>query len=83
VPKSAFPEGAPLVVGTPFHAHDNQGNPSTIFIAEVKDDTVVITTNHPLAGQTLYFSVKIAGLREASAEEQQHGHAHGVGGHHH
>lgn len=39
--------------------------------------------NHPLAGKTLTFSVEIVAVREASKEEIQHGHAHGVGGHHH
>lgn len=44
---------------------------------------VDVDTNHPLAGETLTFEVEIAEVREASAEEQAHGHAHGPGGHHH
>lgn len=39
--------------------------------------------NHPLAGKTLTFAVEIVAVREATAEEKAHGHAHGVGGHHH
>lgn len=39
--------------------------------------------NHPLAGKVLTFDVEIVELREATAEEKSHGHAHGVGGHHH
>lgn len=42
-----------------------------------------IDTNHPLAGQTLSFDIEITDVREASAEELAHGHAHGPGGHHH
>ena len=42
-----------------------------------------IDTNHPLAGQTLRFAIEIVEVRAASAEEKAHGHAHGVGGHHH
>lgn len=42
-----------------------------------------IDTNHPLAGQALTFDVEIVDVREASAEEIAHGHAHGPGGHHH
>ena len=39
--------------------------------------------NHPLAGKTLVFDVEVQDVREASSEEVAHGHAHGVGGHHH
>ena len=44
---------------------------------------VDVDVNHPLAGQTLTFDVDIQGVRDATAEEVSHGHAHGVGGHHH
>lgn len=42
-----------------------------------------IDTNHPLAGQALAFDIEILEVREASAEELSHGHAHGPGGHQH
>jgi len=42
-----------------------------------------IDTNHPLAGQALTFDIEILDVREASAEEIAHGHAHGPGGHQH
>ena len=42
-----------------------------------------VDTNHPLAGMTLVFDIQIADIREATADEKAHGHAHGVGGHHH
>jgi FKBP-type peptidyl-prolyl cis-trans isomerase SlyD len=42
-----------------------------------------IDTNHPLAGQTLHFDIEIMDVREATAEETAHGHAHGPGGHNH
>ena len=45
--------------------------------------TADIDTNHPLAGQILVFNIEVIELREASAEEIAHGHAHGAGGHHH
>ena len=39
--------------------------------------------NHPLAGQTLRFALKVMDVQAASAEEVSHGHAHGAHGHHH
>jgi FKBP-type peptidyl-prolyl cis-trans isomerase SlyD len=44
---------------------------------------VDVDTNHPFAGKTLKFDVKVVDVREASSDEISHGHAHGVGGHHH
>jgi FKBP-type peptidyl-prolyl cis-trans isomerase SlyD len=42
-----------------------------------------IDTNHPLAGRDLVFDIEIVDVREATAEEIAHGHAHGPGGHQH
>ena len=42
-----------------------------------------VDINHPLAGKTLVFSVEVMDVRTATADEIAHGHAHGVGGHHH
>lgn len=44
---------------------------------------VDIDANHPLAGKTLTFAVTVVAVREATAEELAHGHAHGTGGHQH
>jgi len=39
----------------------------------------VLDLNHPLAGEKLFFEVKIADLRPATSEELDHGHAHSPG----
>ena len=44
---------------------------------------VDVDTNHPLAGRDLTFEVDVIEVREASASERAHGHAHGPGGHEH
>jgi FKBP-type peptidyl-prolyl cis-trans isomerase SlyD len=54
-----------------------------VTVTKVGRHSATVDTNHPLAGQVLQFEVEIVAVREASAEEVEHGHAHGVGGHHH
>jgi len=76
VPKSEFPPEIPMEVGTPLQLRDNSGQVFDAYIAEVRDDTAVLNFNHPLAGKTLVFDVKIVGIREATPEEIEHGHVH-------
>lgn len=54
-----------------------------VTVIKVGKFNVDVDTNHPLAGKTLTFDIEITDVREASAEEKAHGHAHGVGGHQH
>ncbi|MBN2614951.1 MAG: FKBP-type peptidyl-prolyl cis-trans isomerase [Bacteroidales bacterium] len=62
---------------------DQHGNPLEGKVLAVKDESVIMDFNHPLAGEDLYFSGSILDVREATAEELDHGHIHGPGGHHH
>jgi FKBP-type peptidyl-prolyl cis-trans isomerase SlyD len=82
VPRTAF-EGAPeLQRGMQFQANTNMG-PRLLTIVEVAPDKITVDANHPLAGVTLNFDVKVVDVRDATAEELSHGHPHGVGGHQH
>lgn len=53
-----IPEEA-RTVGTMLLARDASGNGRQVRVHEIKDETVVIDFNHPLAGKTLTFDVKI------------------------
>ena len=44
---------------------------------------VTVDSNHPFAGKTLTFDMDIFDVREGTADEISHRHAHGAGGHHH
>jgi len=83
VPREAFGDEIDKVeVGMRFQAETEQG-PVPVVVTSMDDTTVTVDGNHPLAGQELHFDVSIAEIREASAEEIEHGHVHGPGGHQH
>lgn len=82
VPKDAFGELGDIEVGMRFQAETEQG-PVPVMVTGLTDTTVTVDGNHPLAGQDLHFEVTIKEVREASAEELEHGHVHGPGGHQH
>lgn len=82
VPLSAFEGVDKVEAGMQFQA-DSPNGPQLITITKVEDDVATVDGNHPLAGVTLNFEVKVLEVREPSAEELEHGHVHGEGGHHH
>jgi len=62
---------------------DQNGNRFQGIVLEVTEEQVIMDFNHPLAGKDLHFSGSVANIREATAEEIEHGHVHGPDGHHH
>lgn len=82
VPKSGFQGDEELVVGMRVQVGTEQG-PAVASVAKIEGDDVTLDVNHPLAGVTLHFDVEIMDVREATAEELEHGHVHGPGGHDH
>jgi FKBP-type peptidyl-prolyl cis-trans isomerase SlyD len=77
MPLDSIPSDLDLEVGEPIFLRDSEtGDEYQAYIAEIGDDDVKLDFNHPLAGETLYFDVKIEGLRQATSEELAHGHAH-------
>lgn len=82
VPRENFPPEAQVEVGMQFQAETPQG-PRIVTIVKVDEQEITVDANHPLAGKQLNFAVTITDVRDATAEELAHGHAHGAGGHHH
>ncbi|NVJ65558.1 MAG: peptidylprolyl isomerase [Gammaproteobacteria bacterium] len=82
VPLNAFQGVEKVEVGMQFHAESPNG-PQLITVAKVENDMVTVDGNHPLAGVELHFDVTVKEVRAATSEEIEHGHVHGVGGHHH
>jgi FKBP-type peptidyl-prolyl cis-trans isomerase 2 len=56
-----IPEGA-RVAGTELSAEDPNGNRRPARVHEVHEDKILVDMNHPLAGQTLHFDVKVLGI---------------------
>ncbi len=83
VPKKAFPDDVEITPGTPFHAEGPNGDVIMVTVIKVDGDTVTIDGNHPLAGVHLNFQVNVVDIRDATAEELEHGHVHGPSGHQH
>lgn len=81
LPKAEFPPGVKVGGQLQFQGEDGEGQVFTVM--KIKGDTVMLDGNHPLAGMALKITVKVVSVRAASAEELQHGHAHGAHGHHH
>ena len=81
VPKKHFGDqrlepGMQVVLNTNF-------GPRAVTIEKVGMSVVDVDLNHPMAGKDLHFDIEVVDVREASAEELEHGHVHGDGGHHH
>ncbi len=70
-------------VGQDLEMSDAEGNPLMGRVLSINDTEVEMDFNHPLAGYELHFIGEVLDVREASAEELDHGHVHGPGGHHH
>ena len=81
VPKKHF-QGARLQPGMQAVLPTNFG-PRAVTIQKVGMSVVDVDLNHPMAGKDLHFKVEIVDVREASAEEIEHKHVHGEGGHQH
>lgn len=62
VPKTTIPAAA-LNPGTPLGTRGPNGEELVIHVHEVKEETVVLDFNHPLAGKTLTFDVKVLGVK--------------------
>jgi FKBP-type peptidyl-prolyl cis-trans isomerase SlyD len=61
VPAEALKEGETLMMKSP------DGRAIPIKIAKVNEKTVVVDLNHPLAGKTLHFDVKVKDIKAAEA----------------
>lgn len=86
VERSEFPDPGAVAPGDEFVAESPDGDEIAMSVMEVKDDVVVVDANHPLAGMTLRYSIKVRTVRPATDDEieraaadldEAHEHVHG------
>jgi len=80
VPRSMFGGTDKIEVGMQFHAENEAGEMHVITVIENNGDKLTIDGNHTLAGMFLNFDVCIVEMRDATAEEIEHGHVHDANG---
>jgi FKBP-type peptidyl-prolyl cis-trans isomerase SlyD len=69
-PKEKIPSEG-LKVGAVLMAKGPQGQQVPVRVHEIKDKTVVLDLNHPMAGKTLVFDVKVLDVQPATVQPTQ------------
>jgi FKBP-type peptidyl-prolyl cis-trans isomerase SlyD len=64
IKKDQIPQNA-LKVGAVLQGQNPDGQVIIARVVEIKEDTVLLDYNHPLAGKTLFFDVKILDVQDA------------------
>ena len=59
MPKDRFPQDMQLEIGMPLAMSDGSGQNFQVIVAEIKDDSVTLDANHPLAGKDLVFDLEL------------------------
>lgn len=62
-PKTEFPQDMTPEVGLQLHLSDNQGNHFPVVITEVRENSVILDANHPLAGKDLIFEIELVAIK--------------------
>ena len=71
VERSEFPEPDQIEIGDEFVAESPDGDEAVMRVVEIKEDSVVCDANHPLAGITLHYDIKVREIRPATDDEIQ------------
>jgi peptidylprolyl isomerase len=65
-PKTQFPPDMVPEIGMQLSMSNNEGQQFPVTIVEVKEDTVVLDANHPLAGKDLTFALELVDITPKS-----------------
>lgn len=73
IPRAEFPGDATLAVGSAFEANLPTGQTVQLQVVAVDSEEVTVAVVHPLAGQRIGMSVRVVGVRPATAAEKESG----------
>lgn len=59
MPKDRFPKDMQLEIGMPLMMSDGSGQNFEVVVVQIKEISVVLDANHPLAGQDLVFDIEL------------------------
>ncbi|HXS73684.1 MAG TPA: peptidylprolyl isomerase [Rhodanobacteraceae bacterium] len=76
VPKKYFQHADKLKPGMQTVLQTREGEQRVVTVHKIGMSAIDVNHNHPLAGKTLHFELEITGVRAATPEELEHGHAH-------
>lgn len=76
VPLEALAQIENLQVGMQLQSQGQDGRVQVLVVEAISDESATLNANHALAGEVLHFNVSVEGVRAATEEELQHGHAH-------
>jgi len=65
-PKDQFPPDMDPQLGMQLMMTDGDGHSIPVVVTEVKEDTVILDANHPLAGQDLIFDLELVEITPTS-----------------
>jgi FKBP-type peptidyl-prolyl cis-trans isomerase SlyD len=77
--KKYFPQANRLKPGMVTVLQLKEGGQRAVTVHKVGMSAIDVDLNHPMAGKALHFNVSIGEVRDATADELKHGHAHAPG----
>lgn len=66
MPKDRFPPEVQIEVGMPLVMSDQTGQQFQVVVQEIRDDSVILDANHPLAGKDLIFDLELVEISGGS-----------------
>jgi len=60
-------------VGAEVEMMNDQGDTRTFVVSHIEDDKLTVDGNHPMAGKTIVFHIRITDIRDATPEEIENG----------